>query len=271
MVQSQLGLATPDHAHISALHHQTARGREVVVVMNPNLHLVWYYDRIFIQPIPRYLLSEAFWKFLQRQDKALWQACAGFIRTYWYLIKYEIDFQKALDPALGLIPVVDKQNPMTFEEFVQFVRPFTKLGDDCVSKRFTFGELRLSRLNILARIFLGKMTYHHIHAQWNEYLGKFLAPFIALFALLSAVLSAMQVGLATAVVTTESGSWHFFSTVSRWFAVVIIILVLLALISYLVLVIIMMVHDFYFAKKMEQRKRIPGFKHKISEMRSGVV
>jgi len=52
--------------------------------------------------------------------------------------------------------MLEKQNPITFKKFVDFLETFAQLGDDAVSKRFTFGELCLSRLNMLARLFLGK-------------------------------------------------------------------------------------------------------------------
>jgi hypothetical protein len=36
--------------------------REIVVTEDPRLHLVWIYDRVFIKPLPKYLLSHDFWQ-----------------------------------------------------------------------------------------------------------------------------------------------------------------------------------------------------------------
>lgn len=41
---------------------RTLRGRSIVVTGNPELHLVWYYDRVFIKAIPEYILSATFWQ-----------------------------------------------------------------------------------------------------------------------------------------------------------------------------------------------------------------
>jgi len=115
------------------------------------------------------------------------------------------------------------------------------------------------------------MTYHHIHAQWDEYLGRFLATIIVLFAVVSTILNAMQVELGTEDSSSGLNSWPSFSKVSRWFAVITIILVLLTVIVYLAIVIVMMVHNFSFAKRVEYRKRSPQYARNISEMRPGVM
>jgi hypothetical protein len=112
------------------------------------------------------------------------------MRTYAYLIKFEIDFRKAQSTELGLIPTGDK-DPITYERFAAFISPFAELDDDRVGPRYHYGEMRLTRLNWFARFLLGRLTYHHIHAQWNDYLGRFLAPFLTVFILLSTALSAM--------------------------------------------------------------------------------
>lgn len=97
-------VSTTRSSHISALHHQAARGREIIVAENPQLHLVWSYYRIFIQPIPSYMLSHAFWAYLQATDCDLNRSCTGFMRTYSDLIRCEIDFHKAVSEPLRLIP-----------------------------------------------------------------------------------------------------------------------------------------------------------------------
>ena len=52
-----------DSTHISSLTHQRVRGREIVITENPELHLLWIYERVFNKPLPNYLLSHSFWEF----------------------------------------------------------------------------------------------------------------------------------------------------------------------------------------------------------------
>ncbi len=53
-------LATRSSGHVSPLHHQIVKGRRVVITEDPRLHLLWIDDRIFIKPLPLYLLSHEF-------------------------------------------------------------------------------------------------------------------------------------------------------------------------------------------------------------------
>lgn len=46
-----------DHKSISPLHRQRVKGREIIITEDPRLHLIWYHDRIFIKPLPKYILS----------------------------------------------------------------------------------------------------------------------------------------------------------------------------------------------------------------------
>ena len=73
----------------------------------------------------------------------MWQAAAGFMRTYAYLIKYETDFRKAQSAELGLIPTDDGKEPITYERFAQFIAPFAELDDDSVRPRYQYGEMPL--------------------------------------------------------------------------------------------------------------------------------
>ena len=166
-------VSTPRYWHISPLHHQAVRGRKIILTENPHLHLVWYYDRIFIKPLPKYLFSHAFWRYLATQPLEVRRAVTGFVRTYAYLIRYESDFRLATCESnnLFLVPTDDGSGRhdgmerVTFGRFAKFINSFGRISDENVNPRYSYGELRLTRLNICARVFLGKMTFHHIHAQ----------------------------------------------------------------------------------------------------------
>ncbi|KAI1146835.1 hypothetical protein F4825DRAFT_472117 [Nemania diffusa] len=89
-------VAKQDSSHISSLTHQIVRGREIVITERPGLHLVWHYNRVFIKPLPKYLLSHAFWDFYLISPSSpvpealrndLRKAALGFLRSYSYLVR----------------------------------------------------------------------------------------------------------------------------------------------------------------------------------------
>lgn len=267
-VSNQAQIAYPHYAHISSLHHQVTRGRDIIVAESAQLHLVWYYDRIFVKPIPAYLLSSAWWSWIERSDRDVFMAACGFLRSYSCLIQYETDFRRA-QKELFLIPEKDDKGPITFEQFAKFIAVFAKCEDDSVSLRYHYGELRLTRLNWLSRLFLRKLTFHHIHAQWSDFLGRALAPTITLFVILSTILSAMQVALAVQAIDEGPESWMPFMKVSRWFSIVVILIVAVLIASVTGVIIFMAVHDQLFARKVIRQKKQPAARGKT--LHSGVV
>src|SRR5436305_1098792 len=50
-------VARKSGASIDPLHQQKAKGRDIVPTENPQLHLIWYHDKIYLKPIPECLLS----------------------------------------------------------------------------------------------------------------------------------------------------------------------------------------------------------------------
>lgn len=234
----------------------------------PGLHLVWYYDRIFIKPIPPYLLWGAFWEYIEKADKEVWKAAAGFMRTYYYLIQYEVDFRRAISPELKLISREDGQDPIAYEEFIEFIDQFKCLEDRAVAPRYAYGALRLTRLNHLSRLFLGKLTYFHLYPHMSDYLGSFVAPIITLFAVLSTILNSMQVVLAAQGLNSND-TWPVFLMISKWFAIVVIVLVALLLLGLVLFIVLMHLKDQYFAWsiKREQRRN----KELAAEMKSAVI
>lgn len=240
-----------------------------MVTENPQLHLVWFNDRIFVKPIPRYLLSHAFWEYLQTEDQLI-KAAAGFLRTYSYLIRYESDFRLASSEEFGLIPSDDGAHPVTFERFATFIRPFALLEDHNVNPRHHYGELRLTRLNICARLFLRKLTFHYMHPQWRSYLDHFLKPLLSIFAIFSVMLSAMQVGLGAQGFQDVKSNWTVFPRVSWWFSLGTIHLIMVGVFLLIALVIFMAVHDIWFAQSvLRQKKRSQG--SLAIDFRSGVI
>ncbi|KAL4787016.1 hypothetical protein BJX76DRAFT_319770 [Aspergillus varians] len=82
-------MSKQDGSNISPLHRQMVKGRMIISTEDPRLHLVWINDRIFVKPLPRYLISHSFWhEFMNDQSKhtgvsRLRKAALGYLRTYY--------------------------------------------------------------------------------------------------------------------------------------------------------------------------------------------
>lgn len=213
-------MTTPSSANINSLHRQRVKGREIIVTEEPRLHLVWIHHRIFIKPIPRYLLSHAFWaEYLDVPSTQLGaarddirKAATGFLRTYRYLIRHESDFKIAQRDELSLIP-----RDVDWASFCRFVAQLETIEDDCVSGRYRFGELRLTRLNLYAPLLLGKSNFEQVHGQYGDFFARLYGPILFLFALVTTILSSIQVALAAEQFVPVP--WKAIWYVSRWFSV----------------------------------------------------
>ena len=191
----------PDSAHIASLTRQLVRGRRIVVTDDPEMHLVWIHDRVFVKPLPEYLLSQTFWEhyfhrptctFKDAQEAtAVREAALGFLRTYAYLIQHKSDFELATRGEHRLIC-----NKIRFSSLIRLLDTVRqRTTDDLVTSRWRYGELRLSRLNFWCRLLLRHHNFAKVHGQYSEYVAQFYAPLLFVFAVISVILSAMQVGL----------------------------------------------------------------------------
>ncbi|KAL2364358.1 hypothetical protein RJZ56_002705 [Blastomyces dermatitidis] len=201
------------------LHCQLLLGREILVTEQMDMHLVWTEGRVYLKPIPRFLLEPHFWtEYLSCRDgcsclyhetavgslgsarecshRKLRKSALGFLYTYAALISHESDFHIAKDKRL--LPADEKH--LTWQGWRTFVE---QLDTACIypniSLRFIYGELRLSRLNNIYRFtqrpLLGGYTRH-----WHEYKTFFRDNFTLLASAtvyIAIVLTAMQVGLET--------------------------------------------------------------------------
>lgn len=252
-------MSTQSSANISPLHRQKVKNRRIIITEDPRLHLVWVDDKIFIKPLPPYLLSHAFWaEFLQpcrptatttsnaspntpsaNHRIAIARAARGFLRTYSHLIRHESDFRIALDeqllppsPPTSTCPTPSLDIPITWTTFADFAASVSSAVSDAeVSGRYAYGELRLSRLNFYAKLFLRRFYYQRRFPQYGTYFAQFFAPILFVFATLSVVLGAMQVMTATeALLLPADGGgggavWPGLWMVCRWFSVLTLVLV----------------------------------------------
>jgi hypothetical protein len=213
-------MTTLSSANINALHRQRVKGREIIVTEEPRLHLVWIHNRIFIKPLPRYLLSHDFWEIylsegsnrLGETRNNICKAATGFLRTYRYLIQHESDFKIAQQEHLSLIP-----KDVDWASFCRFTSNLSHIQDSDVSGRYCYGELRLTRLNFYAPLFLRRFHFEQVHGQYGDFFGRLYGPILFIFAVVSIILNAMQVELA--VEQLVAVHWVSFWPVCRWFTI----------------------------------------------------
>ncbi|KAF2135208.1 uncharacterized protein K452DRAFT_281844 [Aplosporella prunicola CBS 121167] len=212
-------LSTQSSTNINSLHRQKIKGREIIVTEDPRLHLVWIHDRIFIKPLPKYILSHTFWNmFLSERSARLSENCEtilkaakGYLRTYRYLIWHESDFLIAKQDHLRLVP------PDTeWVDYCRFIAEIEHIDDRDVSRRYQYGELRLSRLNLYAPFLLHKFHYEQIHGQYADYFSGLYGPVLFFFAIVTTILNGMQVELA--VEGLLPAHWDRLWSFYRWFS-----------------------------------------------------
>ena len=150
------------------------------------------------------------------QQSHVRRAALGLLRTYFYLVQHESDFPITKDTALSLIPA-----RVTWEDFCLFSMRFDSISDDDVTRRYHYGEIRLSRLNFYVKFLTGKGYFHRLAPQYGAYFAQFYALLIFLFGLLSLMLSAFQLEIAVEQLDSTIPR-YMFHRVSRIFTVVIL-------------------------------------------------
>jgi hypothetical protein len=201
--------AAMDSKRIDPLHAQLVKGRVIISSEDMALHLVWHEDKMFIKPIPPALLNYDFWINYLRGEKTQFdrEIALGFLRSYGLLIRHRTDLNIALDK--GLVP-----KHVDWLQWELFIESFRNLEDREVAKRYHFGSLRLTRLNVLIRILRPRKgsdagnNRHYQPMYWytTSYMRQFSAPLLFIFASVSLMLSAMQVVL-TLPIEPANRSW----------------------------------------------------------------
>lgn len=233
-------MSTQSSASVQPLHRHRLLGREILITESPRLHLVWYYNRVFIKPMPRYLLSHKFWttyllcgsdaadelegsplapsprSTLVGRTEKIRRAALGFVRTYRHLIRHESDFNIA--QSVGLLP-----SEATWPRFCAFVSRFEdSIQDADVSNRYHYGDLRLTRLNFYCMLFLRRTHFEHLPTQYADYFARYFGPLLFVFAAQSLVLSAMQLEIAVQD-ATDTPLFATYWAVCRWFGAVVVV------------------------------------------------
>lgn len=166
-------VATPDSSHISSLHEQIVRGREIVVTDYARLHLLWYRNKVFIKPLPSYLLDDSFRTRHIEGKRELELAATGFLRSYTYLIKCPQDLSIAVQTKLlpqSVIKGIEelRGDGASGRDLFTLLRRYEGLPDDRVSARFRYGDLRLGRINFYNRIFRCELYYQKVYGDYGR-------------------------------------------------------------------------------------------------------
>src|SRR5271155_3145901 len=176
------------------LHQHLVFRREIIVCEDPGLHLIWFEDRVFIKPLPQFLTNHEFWmKYVVVNDETYKLAC-GFLYSYSQFIRYESDFRLAAEKGL----IRDKE--LTWEKWQRFRLCLLDVFDrnpDIMDKRYLYGELRLSRLNLIYFIKFRRCNlyygYWNRHTHYGPIFSGYFATAVVIFAFASITLNAMQV------------------------------------------------------------------------------
>ncbi|CAO2656099.1 Nn.00g049020.m01.CDS01 [Neocucurbitaria sp. VM-36] len=217
--------------NISQLHQQRVKRREIIVTEEPKLHMIWFYDRIHIKPIPRYLLSRHFWESCLLDPKqplgsthdTVLTSALGFIRSYAHMIKYESDLRIAQERSLALMPDFVK-----WEQWRIIRVKLLAIRDDDVSGRFRFGEIRLTRLNFYCKFLLSRTYYYRTYRQYGDYFASFYPPLLFLFGIVSTLLGSMQLA---ATIEQYDSHWRGLIGMFRIASAVVIVVTILLLMT----------------------------------------
>ncbi|KAG7005770.1 hypothetical protein G7Y79_00018g045770 [Physcia stellaris] len=159
--------------HARPLHRQAMLGRSIIPTSEARYHLLWRRQQIFVKPLPEYLPGHGFWEKGQCGNDRLHELASGFLLSWVWLVRSEVDF--------GIARKRINAGRVGVEGLV-------------------YGELRIDRLNQICR-FIAPETFRDIvKGYYSGYLtyGNFFAEnfawLVTVFAFTSVLLSAFQVG-----------------------------------------------------------------------------
>lgn len=238
------------------LYKQKMIDREILATEQIDLHLLWQESRIFIKPLPEFLMDHEFWtENLCDNQKDHKNAC-GFLLSYTWLVCFQSDLKIAKDH--GLLP-----SWMTWTDWVTFTHAFLDAVDyeslNNVNERYEYGELRLGRVNWIYRLTFRDFMrgYFYSYNRFSVFLNRNFAWLAVAFLYITVVLSAMQVGLATDQLKGSSR----FQDASYGFTVFSILtpLIVVAFVSFVLLVLVFynVSKTLIYKKKVENERSQP--------------
>jgi hypothetical protein len=188
------------HGAPRSLYYQKFLRREIVIAEELDLHLVWAKSRIFIKPLPDFLLNYDFWEAYISCEPQLHRAACGLLYSYCGLIRFGHDLQVAQDCHL----VNANLDYRAWAEFARTILPNLNPKDtDTMDKRFQYGELRLNRLDTIYRYSPQEFSVSSILQGFPHALTESYVPYmdqynnaVSAFGVIVIVLSAFNLSLS---------------------------------------------------------------------------
>ncbi|KAJ5901835.1 hypothetical protein N7495_002363 [Penicillium taxi] len=234
------------------IHRQKMMGFDILLTEQADLHLLKFSNKIFVKPLPDYILDFMFWDKYLCESEELHKSACGILLSYIWLICSPLDLKLA--HKLDLLPC-----EITWIWWKSFVAEFISNVDvnalDQVNKRYHFGELRLGRINSIYRTLF--FSTHFIRGYlygYNRYAVFFQRNFAWILIVLvysSLVLTAMQVGATIPPLNTN----YAFQRASYGFAVFSIVTVATVVCFVGVLFAIIFLINMVLAISHEKKKR----------------
>ncbi|KAJ7715796.1 hypothetical protein B0H16DRAFT_1701561 [Mycena metata] len=138
-----------------------------------------YHDRaIFVKPLPVYTRHVAV-------HDGVDAAARGLLLTYAHLVVHESDFALALQH--GLLP-----RRIAWIVWCRLQQHPAKIPRTTANKRYQYGQLRLTRLNLIYRFGRGRLAYFRLHRSYTGYFGAQYRTSLILFAYVTVVQSGLQ-------------------------------------------------------------------------------
>jgi hypothetical protein len=188
------------HGAPRSLYYQKFLRREIVIAEELDLHLVWAKSRIFIKPLPDFLLNYEFWEAYISCEPQLHRAACGLLYSYCGLIRFGHDLQVAQECRLVNVDLDFR----AWTEFARTVLPNLDPKDsNIMDTRFQYGELRLNRLDTIYRYSPYKFSISGILQGFPHALTESYVPYmdqynnaVSAFGVIVIVLSAFNLSLS---------------------------------------------------------------------------
>lgn len=188
------------HGAPRSLYYQKFLRREIVIAEELDLHLVWAKSRIFIKPLPDFLLNYDFWEAYISCEPQLHRAACGLLYSYFGLIRFGHDLQVAQDCHL----VNANLDYRAWAEFARTTLPNLNPKDsNIMDTRFQYGELRLNRLDTIYRYSPYKFSVSSILQGFPHALTESYVPYmdqynnaVSAFGVIVIILSAFNLSLS---------------------------------------------------------------------------
>ncbi|EXA28593.1 hypothetical protein FOVG_19810 [Fusarium oxysporum f. sp. pisi HDV247] len=189
------------HGAPRSLYYQKFLRREIVIAEELDLHLVWAKSRIFIKPLPDFLLNYDFWEANISCDPQLHRAACGLLYSYCGLIRFGHDLRVAQESRL----INENLDYRAWSEFARIILPNLNPKDsNIMDKRFQYGELRLNRLDTIYRYSPYKFSISSILQGFPHALTESYVPYmdqynnaVSAFGIIVIILSAFNLSLAS--------------------------------------------------------------------------